>query len=136
MCSILVVEDHKTMAETLVRVLRTKGNFHIADVAESAEDAMEWLSEREADVQVDLALVDVVLPRTSGIELVSMIRQKYPGLPCLMISGRSGGQYVRRSLAAGARGYVLKDDLQDVMEGIQFVLEGGTYLSKQLKEEE
>jgi DNA-binding NarL/FixJ family response regulator len=48
MCSILVVEDHKLMAETLVRVLRTKGKFKVADVAESVEDAMEWLSEREA----------------------------------------------------------------------------------------
>jgi DNA-binding NarL/FixJ family response regulator len=136
MCSILVVEDHKLMAETLVHVLRTKGRFKVADVAESAEDAMEWLSERETDHQVDLALVDVVLPRTSGIELVSMIQQKYPGLPCLMISGRSAGQYVKRSMAAGARGYVLKDDFQDVMKGIRRVLKGGTYLSKQLKEEE
>jgi len=135
MCSILVVEDHKLMAETLVHVLRTKGRFKVADVAESAEDAMEWLSEREAGHKVDLALVDVVLPRTSGIELVSMIQQKYPGLPCLMISGRSAGQYVRRSMAAGARGYVLKDDFQDVMKGIRRVLKGGTYLSKQLKEE-
>lgn len=136
MCSILVVEDHKIMAETLVRVLSTKGNFQIADVAESAEDALEWLSGREADHHVDLALVDVVLPRTSGIELVAMIQQKYPSLPCLMISGRSSGQYVKRSLAAGARGYVLKDDLHDVMEGIRRVLMGGTYLSKQLNQEE
>ena len=136
MCSILLVEDHKIMAETLTRLLRTKGNFNVADVAESAEDALEWLSDQEADHQVDLALVDVVLPRTSGIELVSMIQQKYPGLPCLMISGRSNGQYVSRSLAAGARGYVLKDDLHDVMMGIQHVLEGGTYLSQQLNREE
>jgi DNA-binding NarL/FixJ family response regulator len=136
MCSILVVEDHKVMAETLVRVLRTKGNFHVADVAESAEDAMEWLSERQNDCQVDLALVDVVLPRTSGIELVAMIQEKYPGIPCLMISGRSGGQYVKRSLAAGARGYVLKDDFQDVMKGIRRVLMGGTYLSEQLTKDE
>ena len=135
MCSILVVEDHKLMAETLVHVLRTKGRFKVEDVAETAEDAMEWLSEREAGHKVDLALVDVVLPRTSGIELVSMIQQKYPGLPCLMISGRSAGQYVRRSMAAGARGYVLKDDFQDVMKGIRRVLKGGTYWSKQLKEE-
>ena len=135
MRSILLVEDHKIMAETLVRILRTKGNFEVADVAGSAEDAMDWLSRREASQQVDLALVDVVLPRTSGIELVSMIQQKYPGLPCLMISGRSGGQYVHRSLAAGARGYVLKDNLQDVMEGIQLVLNGGMYLSKQIKDE-
>ncbi len=87
-------------------------------------------------IRSTLLLVDVVLPRTSGIELVSMIQQKYPDLPCLMISGRSNGQYVKRSLAAGARGYVLKDDLNDVMKGIQHVLEGGTYLSKQLNKEE
>ena len=136
MCSILLVEDHKIMAETLVRVLSTRGNFKVADVAETAEDALEWLSEDAAAHKVDLALVDVVLPSISGIELVSMIQQKFPNLPCLMISGRSSGQYVKRSLAAGARGYVLKDDMHEVMTGIQQVLGGGTYLSKQLKEEE
>lgn len=134
MCNILLVEDHKMMAETLVRILRTKGNFRVADVAESAEDAMEWLSARGAEEPVDLALVDVVLPRTSGIELVSMIQQKYPDLPCLMISGRSADQYVKRSLDAGARGYVLKDDIRDVMKGIRRVLKGGIYLSKRLAE--
>jgi DNA-binding NarL/FixJ family response regulator len=124
------------MADTLVHILHTKGNFDVADVAESAEDAMEWLSAGTAQHRVDLALVDVVLPRTSGIELVSMIQQKYPDLPCLMISGRSAGQYVKRSLEAGARGYVLKDDLYDVMQGIQRVLTGGIYLSTQLNKEE
>jgi DNA-binding NarL/FixJ family response regulator len=136
MCSILLVEDHKIMAETLARILRTRGNFTVADVAENAEDAMDWLAEAQNDRQVDLALVDVVLPRTSGIELVSMIRQKYPDLPCLMISGRSADQYVKRSLDAGARGYVLKDDLRDVMKGIRRVLKGGTYLSKRLAQNE
>jgi two-component system response regulator DesR len=136
MCTILLVEDHKMVGETLARILRTKGDFKVADIAKSAEDAMAWLSEQDANHQIDLALVDVVLPRTSGIELVSMIQQKYPGLPCLMISGRSNGQYVTRSLAAGARGYVLKDDFNDVMTGIHHVLEGGTYLSKQLSKEE
>ena len=136
MCSILLVEDHKIMAEALVHVLSTRGNFKVADVAETAEEALEWLSEAQVEHQVDLALVDVVLPSISGIELVSMIQQKYPGIPCLMISGQSAGQYVKRSLAAGARGYVLKDDLHEVMTGIEQVLQGGTYLSKQLKEEE
>jgi DNA-binding NarL/FixJ family response regulator len=124
------------MAETLVHVLRTKGEFKVEDVAESAEDAMAWLSGREPYPPVDLALVDVVLPGTSGIELVSMIQQKYPGLPCLMISGRSAGQYVKRSMEAGARGYVLKDDFHDVVKGIEYVLGGGTYLSPQLGQEE
>jgi DNA-binding NarL/FixJ family response regulator len=132
MCSIFLVEDHKVMAEALVRALHQQGNFEITNVAESAEEA--W--ERLPNLHVDLALVDVVLPRKSGIELVSMIQKKYPGLPCLMISGRTASHYVKRSLAAGARGYVLKDNIHDVIEGVQRVLEGGTYLSEQITEGE
>ena len=128
MCSILLVEDHKIMADALVRVLNKKGNFKIADVAESAEEALERLP----NLQVDLALVDVVLPHTSGIELVSKIREQYPELPCLMISSWNAEQYVKRSLVAGARGYVLKDDVHEVIDGIRHVLKGGTYLSKQI----
>ncbi len=130
MCRIFLVEDHKMMAEALIRVLHQKGNFKVADVAETAEDALERLP----NLQVDLALVDVVLPHTSGIELVSQIRERYPELPCLMISGRSASQYVKRSLEAGARGYVLKDDIHEVIYGIQCVLDGDIYLSKQLGE--
>lgn len=132
MCSILLVEDHKLMADALVRVLDQKGNFKVAEVVESAEEALERLS----NLQVDLALVDVVLPRTSGIELVSMLREKYPTLPCLMISSWKSDQYVKRSLRAGARGYVLKDDVFDVINGIRHVLDGGTYLSKLISEGE
>ena len=130
--SILLVEDHKLMAQSLVSLLHSQGNFAVADVAQTAEEALERLSE----LRVDLALVDVVLPHTSGIELVSIIHEKYPHLPCLMISGRNAGHYVKRSLEAGARGYVLKDDIYDVLKGIQHVLDGGIYLSEQIAEEE
>jgi DNA-binding NarL/FixJ family response regulator len=131
MCSILLVEDHKIMAEALVRVLNKKGNFKVAGVAESAEEALERLP----GLQVDLALVDVVLPHTSGIDLVSKIRERYPQLPCLMISSWKADQYVQRSLVAGARGYVLKDDVYEVIDGIRHVLTGGTYLSKLIADE-
>ena len=132
MCTILLVEDHKIMANALVRVLDRKGKFKVAEVAETAEEALEHLGKQ----QIDLALVDVVLPRTSGIDLVSEIREKYPHLPCLMISSWNSEQYVKRSLVAGARGYVLKDDVYEVITGIQHVLDGGTYLSKRIVEDE
>lgn len=132
MCSIFLVEDHKLMASALVNVLQKSGNFKVVGVAETAEDALERLP----NLQVDLALVDVVLPHTSGIELVSMIREKYPKLPCLMISSWNAEQYVKRSLVAGARGYVLKDDVHDVIRGIRRVLEGDTYLSDQIVDDD
>lgn len=128
MPSILLVEDHQLLAKVLARALREKGHFEVADVAETAEDAMERLVE----LDIDLVLVDVSLPHTTGIELVARIHKKYPHLPCLMLSGHTAIQYVNRSLDAGARGYVLKEDIGGIFEGIQRVLEGGTYLSKQL----
>jgi DNA-binding NarL/FixJ family response regulator len=118
------------MAEALTNILSKRGKLHVSDVAETAEEAMQCLSER----QVDLALIDVVLPHTSGIELVAMIHEKYPHVPCLMMSGRNASHYVKRSLAAGARGYVLKDDIHDVIKGIRQVLNGDIYLSKQIKD--
>lgn len=116
------------MAQSLVATLSQKGNLRFVGVVESAEEALEQLM----GLHVDLALVDVVLPRISGIELVLSIRQKYPRLPCLMISGSTAPHYVSRSLSAGANGYVLKDDIYDVIDGIHYVLNGGTYLSKPL----
>lgn len=128
MPSILVVEDHKIMAEVLTNVLRQRGGFEVAGVAGTSAEAMERLLESD----VDLALVDVSLPDMNGIELVAMIHKKYPRLPCLMISGHINKNYVNRALAAGARGYVVKEDVHDLIDGIRHVLQGGTYLSKQL----
>ena len=128
MPSILIVEDHKIVAEVLANILQRGGKFEVAGMVNSAEDALEQLSEQN----IDLVLVDVSLPHISGIELVAMIREKYPHIPSVVISGHNTSLYVKRSLDAGARGYIVKDDIHDIVDGIQHVLEGGTYLSKQL----
>ena len=128
MPSILIVEDHKIVADILADILRRSGKFEVAGMVHTAKDALERLSGQG----VDLVLVDVSLPDTNGIELVAMIHEKYPHIPSLVISGHNTSLYVNRSLAAGARGYIVKDDIHDIVEGIQRVLDGGTYLSKQL----
>ena len=128
MPSILIVEDHKIVAEVLANILRRSGKFEVAGMVHSAEDALERLSGQG----VDLVLVDISLPYTTGIELVAMIHEKYPNIPSVVISGHNTSLYVKRSLEAGARGYIVKDDIHDIEKGIQHVLAGGTYLSKQL----
>ena len=128
MPSILIVEDHKIVAEVLANILRRSGKFELAGMVHSAEDALEQLSERH----IDLVLVDVSLPHISGIQLVAMIHEKYPHILSVVISGHNTSLYVKRSLEAGARGYIVKDDIHDIEKGIQHVLAGGTYLSKQL----
>jgi DNA-binding NarL/FixJ family response regulator len=129
MLSVLLVEDHAIFASVLARMLLNAGGLEVTLVAGTAEEALLHLPEQH----FDLALVDVFLPEMSGISLVAQIREQYPELPCLMLSGHLLRHYVQSSLDAGARGYVLKDKSAEILEGIQQVLEGKTYVSKELR---
>jgi DNA-binding NarL/FixJ family response regulator len=129
MASILLVEDHPIFAKALVRVLQEKGQLEISAVAGSAEEALEILP----DLVVDLVLVDVSLPDKSGISLVLVLHEKYPKLPCVMLSGHVSQHYARSSLAAGARGYLVKDHAEEILDGIQRVLQGEIYVSEEVR---
>jgi DNA-binding NarL/FixJ family response regulator len=128
MTSIFLVEDHPIFAKMLLRFLRERGHLDVVSVATSAEDAIVQLQE----VEVDLVLIDVSLPQRSGISLVFLLHKQFPDLPCVMLSGHLSSQYARRSLDAGARGYLLKDHADRILEGIQHVLNGEIYVSEEL----
>ena len=130
MTSILLVEDHPIFAQALQRVLSERGQIEVKAVATSAEEALEMLPKLE----VDLVLVDVSLPRKSGISLALVLHEKYPDLPCIMLSGHLSPYYARSSLAAGARGYLIKDHTHEILEGIQRVLNGEVYVSEELRD--
>jgi DNA-binding NarL/FixJ family response regulator len=129
MASILLVEDHEIFANALLRVLKQRGQLDVVAVARSAEAALAQI----ADLEVDLVLVDVSLPRRSGISLVLVLHERYPELPCVMLSGHVSQHYARSSLAAGARGYLVKDNAEEIVEGIQRVLQGEIYVSEILR---
>ena len=129
MTSILLVEDHKIFAQALLRVLRDRGNLEVVAVAQSAEEALVQIP----GLDVDLVLVDVSLPHKSGISLVVSLQKEYPDLPCVMLSGHVSQHYARSSLAAGARGYLVKDRADEVLEGIRRVLQGEIYVSAEVE---
>jgi len=129
MASILVIEDHVVFGKALVRLLTEKANAKVVGVVRSAEEALEKLP----SLNVDLVLIDVSLPSMNGIQLVNEIHRQFPDILCLMLSGHLTPFYVKRSLEAGARGYVLKDDIPGVLEGVERVLEGEIYVSNALR---
>ena len=130
MTSILLVEDHAIFAQALQRMLRERGNFEVTAVATSAEEALE----KVAQLDIDLVLVDVSLPHRSGISLVIVLHERYPHIPCVMLSGHLSTHYARSSLAAGARGYLIKDHTYEILEGIKRVLNGEIYVCEELRE--
>ncbi|HET6597002.1 MAG TPA: response regulator transcription factor [Anaerolineales bacterium] len=129
MTAILMVEDHPIFAQALQRVLRERGNMDVIAIAESAEEALQKVSELE----LDLVLVDVSLPQKSGISLVLVLHEQYPELPCVMLSGHLSQHYARTSLAAGARGYLIKDHASEIVVGIERVLQGEIYVSEDVR---
>jgi DNA-binding NarL/FixJ family response regulator len=129
MASILVIEDHEAFARALVRLLSGRTDLNVVQVITSGEEALEKLPA----LDVDLLLIDVSLPHMNGIELVRLIHQRFPEKLCLMLSGHLTPFYVTRALEAGARGYVLKEDITGVLEGVESVLKGEIYISKALR---
>src|SRR5512135_690490 len=125
MANILGVEDHPLFVQSLVRLLRDRGNHEVMAVS-SGEQALEHVLDRD----FQLVMIDVSLPGMSGIELLTEVAAKKPGLPCLMVSGHMASQYVNQSMRRGARGYVLKEDIPGILEAITHILQGETYISE------
>ena len=128
MTSIMLVEDHPIFAQVLHRFLQERGHLEVVSVARTAEEAIDLIP----DLELDLVVIDVSLPMRSGISLVLLLHEKYPDLPCVMLSGHRSSQYARRSIDAGARGYLIKDRADGILEGIQHVLDGEIYVSEEV----
>ena len=118
------------MVESLSYLLSRIQGLTVAATAPSAESALAQLTE----MSVDLVLVDVSLPQMSGIELVARLQAEHPDLLCLVLSGHDEPSYVQQALAAGARGYVQKDQPITLLDAIPRVLAGDVYLSAELQQ--
>ena len=129
MSSILLIEDHMLFAQAIQRLLNRETGLEIVDIVQSGEEALKKLP----GLKVDLAIIDVSLPAMSGIDVVRQIHVTFPQLRCLMLSGHMTPKYVKHSLEAGAYGYVLKDDVNGILEGIRRALDGEIYLSAALR---
>lgn len=128
--ALLVIEDHEKYRNALLDLLSREDEFQVAGVAETAEEGFEKLQE----CRVDLALVDIGLPKMDGISFVKRIHNQCPDLLIVMISGYVSPVYIKKSLQAGARGYLLKDNHAGILEGLRRVIRGEIYVSKEIGE--
>jgi DNA-binding NarL/FixJ family response regulator len=117
-CKLFLVEDHKMMRRTLVKLLRREPDFAIAGEAESAEEALERLGTRNAD----LVLIDISLPGMDGIRLLQEIAERWPDLPCVLLSAHAESVYGAQARKNGARAYVDKRDVRKIVPTIRDVL--------------
>jgi len=125
---ILVVDDHALVRRGMHYVV--KEGFPDADVVE-AESSASALEVMRSGPKVDLALVDVRMPDLDGLELLRSLKLEWPDMPVVMLSTYDNAPYVKRALADGASGYLLKDATpEDLSQAINVAMSGsGNVLS-------
>jgi DNA-binding NarL/FixJ family response regulator len=118
---ILIVDDHALVRRGMGHVVRE--SFPEAEVVE-AGNAHEALAAMAAGV--DVALVDVRMPDADGLELHHEMKTQWADVPVIMLTSFDHAHYVRRALAEGAAGYMLKDATpEDLAQAIKVALSGG-----------
>lgn len=125
---IMVVDDHALVRRGMAYVV--KEGFPEADVVE-AESSAVALEVLHGGTKVDLALVDVRMPDLDGLELLRAIKAEWAEMPVIMLSTYENAPYVKRALADGASGYLLKDATpEDLSQAINVAMSGsGNVLS-------
>jgi DNA-binding NarL/FixJ family response regulator len=122
---ILVADDHPIVRSGLKKVLDAQPDLEVVAEAEDGAEAVEkGLSE-----DVHLAILDVSMPRMTGIQAAAELSKRKPELRVLMLSMYDSEQFLFESLRAGASGYVLKSDAdQDIVEACRQTMRGNSFL--------
>jgi DNA-binding NarL/FixJ family response regulator len=122
---ILVADDHPIVLDGLRRVLDAQPDF---DVVAEARDGVEAVA-RALEGDIDLAILDVSMPRKTGLQAAREIVQRLPNTRVLILSMHDNEEYFFEALAAGASGYVLKTSVdRDLIEGCRAALRGEPFL--------
>jgi len=127
---VLLVDDHPVLCEGLAQRINEEPDLEVCGQARDAHSALDAIEK----LHPDIAVVDISLGEGSGVELVKDIKVRYPQLPSLMLSMHDEALYAERSLHAGAKGYVMKQEETGVLlQAIRQILLGQVYLSEKVK---
>lgn len=125
---ILVIEDDLFFQHAIVEALKTCSTAVEPVVVKSATQALGHLDSIRHPF--DLVMVDLSLPDNDGVHLINEIHLRWPETPCMVLSVSSERQKVIAAVKAGARGYVVKGDLNlPISAAVDLILSGGSPLS-------
>jgi DNA-binding NarL/FixJ family response regulator len=129
MTRIAVVDDHPLFRERLCQLINNEPDMEVCGEAESAEQALRLIR----SARPDLAIVDIALKSSSGLELIRSVKALSIGVPVLVLSMHEQSVYADRALRAGASGYITKSqEAAEVLIAMRSVLAGKIYLSQQM----
>jgi DNA-binding NarL/FixJ family response regulator len=126
---VFFVDDHPLVRDWLANLVALEADLEVCGHAEDAEAALLALEKARPDI----AVVDLSLPRGSGLELLKELRTRFPALRLLVLSMHDEASVAERAFRAGAHGYAVKNESSPrIIEAIRAVLAGNFYTSSTL----
>ncbi|MCS6770884.1 MAG: response regulator transcription factor [Kiritimatiellae bacterium] len=123
---LLVVDDHAIVRQGLAMLLARHPEYAIAAEAAGCAEALAKFEPGK----IDAAIIDLALKDGSGLDLIRELLRKKPDLPCIVLSMHDEMEYAERALRAGARGYVMKENADEVLvDALRKVFSGDIYAS-------
>lgn len=128
-CKVLLVEDHPMFRERLAHLINKDLDMIICGETDNITSAMGMIR----DTRPDIAIVDISLRGSSGLELLKDIRAQGVNVAVLVLSMHAEETYAERVLRAGGRGYIMKSEASsEVIDAIRTVQRGEVYVSKSM----
>ncbi|MVM29815.1 response regulator [Spirosoma sp. HMF4905] len=121
---ILITDDHSVVRKGIRMLLEDETDIQIVGEASDGDEAIDLLS----SLQTDVLLLDITMPRMSGIEALKVITQQYPRVRTIMFSMHNNPDYIIKAVQHGAAGYLLKDTgLEEILRAVRTVFTGDLY---------
>jgi DNA-binding NarL/FixJ family response regulator len=128
---ILVADDHSVVRRGVRALLESESGWNVCGEAATGAEAIL----KAKRLKPDIIVMDISMPEVSGLEATRQIHEELPDTPVLILSMHDSDQLVRDALSAGARGYVLKSDLdRNLFVAVQALRQGKTFFSPKVSE--
>ncbi|OHV19026.1 response regulator transcription factor [Rhizobium sp. RMa-01] len=123
---VLLIDNHPLVLDGLKAVLETFDHIEVAGTAGLAQTGLDIARQ----IQPQVVLMDINMPKLSGIDAIELFRSELPQTRVVMLSMHDSREYISSSVMHGAAGYVLKDvSTDEIVAAIETVADGGTYFS-------
>lgn len=129
MIRVVVIEDQGLVRGALASLLSLEEDIDVVGEAADGEEGIQVALQEKPDV----ALVDIEIPKVSGLEVVDVLHQRLPQCRCIIVTTFARPGYLQRALRSGARGYLLKDaKVEDLARSIRQVHSGSKVINHAL----
>ena len=127
MIKLLIADDHALFREGLKRILSDTFGVCVIDEAVNGQEVINKVAKNNYDI----VLLDISMPGRSGLDVLSSLKNEYPGISVLILSMHPEERYAVRALKLGADGYITKNSVpEELIKVIKKIISGGKYFSE------